>query len=321
MAITRYLKIGEEAKYGEEATEYAETLDPESVSIEPESDDKMIYEGMSGLDRLAALGVYSTSGSITLPLDDLATGWFWKWLLVGYQVTGTDDGSGTETAPYTHVFSPQRQPLMPSFTAKVGKDIMEHVFLGNVIESIELEVESEWALMTINTLGAKDAKSTLSEPVFTEGNVFTAPMASLEKSGVDVSASVNSMSLSIETGANIENSQGFASRFPTKAFMGSMVATLEITLGFDSADELIEFWGGSDGPSIDNIQEFDYVAHFGDTLDIIFPRLVYTASSQPAEGRDGIVQTLTARALFDEATGEGPVQVSLTNDKASYAIA
>ncbi|MED4126309.1 phage tail tube protein [Halalkalibacterium halodurans] len=317
--IRRYLKIGEESQYGEEASEYPETLDPESASLEPEADDKMIYEGMSGIDRLAKLGVYSTSGSITLPLDDKATGWFWKWALGGYEVTGTDDGEGNVSAPYTHVFSPSREPLMKSFTARIGKDIMEHVFLGNVIESIELECDSEWALMTINTVGAKDKRSSLVDSVdFTEGNVFTAPMASLEKNGIDISPSVGALSLSLETGADIESSQGFGSRFPTKAFTGSMVVTVELTLGFDSADELIAFWGGSDGPSTENIEEFEYIIHFGSDLDFIFPRLVYTAASQPAEGRDGIEQTVTARALYHQGTKTGPILVSLTNDKESY---
>src|SRR5690625_3873702 len=121
MAITRYLKIGEESEYAVEATEYAETLDPESASIDPEGDDKLIYEGMGGLDRTAGLGVYSTAGDITIPLDDLATGWFWKWALGGYEVTGTDDGEGTISAPYTHIFTPKLGGLMDSFSAKIGK--------------------------------------------------------------------------------------------------------------------------------------------------------------------------------------------------------
>ncbi|MED5040800.1 phage tail tube protein [Geobacillus stearothermophilus] len=316
MAITRYLMIGEETEFGVEAAQYTETLDPESVSIEPAEDDKLIYEGISGLDRVAQLGVYSTGGAITLPLDDKATGWFWKWALGGYEVTG--DG----TTGYTHTFYPARSALMPSFSAKVGKDIMEHVFLGNVIESLELEIENEWALLTVNTLGASDKRAPLATNIqFTEGNVFTAPMAALEKGGTDMSASVNSLTLTVETGADIESAQGFGSRFPKKAFMGSMVVTLEVALGFDSDQELIAFWGGTDGPSTDTLQEFSYTLHLGSNLDIIFPRLIYTASSQPVEGREGIVQTVTARALFDQSTGTGPIQVSLTNNKASYTVA
>src|SRR5699024_6667602 len=136
-----------------EATEYPETLDPETVSIDPEDEDKLIYEGMGGLDRTVGLGIYSTAGDITLPIDDLATGWFWKWALGGYEVNGTEgdnEEGGEPTAPYTHIFSPSTKALMDSFSAKVGKDIFEHIYLGNVIESIELEMEDEWALMTVS---------------------------------------------------------------------------------------------------------------------------------------------------------------------------
>ena len=320
MAITRYLKIGEEANYGEEATEYDETLDPETANLESGDDDKLIYEGMSGLDRIVGLGVYSTSGSITLPVDDLATGWFFKWALGGYEVTGTDDGSGNMVAPFTHMFYPQRSALMKSFSAKIGKDIFEHIFLGNVVESIEIEMDSEWALMTVNAIGSKDKRSTLEENIeFTEGNLFTAPMASLTKDGIDVSPKINSLSLSIETGASIEDSAGFGSRFPTKACNGSLVVSLELTLGFDDMTELEAFWGDISGPSENNIEEVSYTLNLGNSLDFIFPRLVYTASNQPAEGRDFIEQSVTARALYDPTTQEGPIIISLTNSKETYA--
>lgn len=313
MAITRYLKIGEEEKYAVEANEYTETLDPESASLDPAGDDKLIYEGMGGLDRTVGLGIYSTAGDITIPLDDQATGWFWKWALGNYEVEGNEEGG------YTHIFSPSTKPLMHSFSAKVGKDIFEHVFLGNVVSSISLEVESEWANMTVSVVGAKDKKSTLDPEIeYTDGQFYTASMASLKKGNTDKSADINSLSLSIETGANIENSAGFGSRFPTKAFRGPLVVELEMELGFDTVDELLEFWGGDTEPSTKNVKEFDYTLSFGNNLDIIFPRLVYTASGQPAEGREGIVQTLTARALYDDKTKTGPIIVSLTNNRQSY---
>jgi ribosomal protein L12E/L44/L45/RPP1/RPP2 len=321
VAITRYLQIGEEAEYGVEAINYDETLDPDSVDLDSSEDDKLIYEGMSGLDRVAALGVYSTGGSFSFPVDDKISPWFWKWALGGYAVTGTDDGSGTMVSPFTHEFTPKKGALMPSFSAKVGKDIFEHIFLGNVIESIELEVESEWATMTVSTLGSKDKKGTLSEPDFTEGNVFTAPLVTLDKDGTDISAQAQSVSFSLETGANIEDSQGIGSRFPTKAFQGSTVATLELTLQFDNLDELVAFWGGDTEPSTNTMQEFGYNLHIGSDYDLIFPRMIYTAANQPVEGRDHVVQTVSARALFDSATGTGPLQVSVTNDKSSYTIA
>lgn len=312
MAITRYLMIGEEDEYGVEALNFPETVDPETASIDPAGDDKLIYEGMGGLDRRAGLGVYSTAGDITIPLDNLVSGWFFKWALGGYEVSGT-------VGSYTHIFTPQMTANMQSFSARIGKDIMEHVFLGNVVSSINIEVDSEWALMTVSTVGAKDKRAELAETVdYTEGLFYTAPMASLTQDGTDKSAEVNSLSLTIDTGADVESSQGFGSRFPTKAMRGSTLVEMELTLSFDSDEELINFWGGADGPSTTDIQEFAYTLSFGDEIDFIFPRVVYTTSGQPAEGRDGITQTLTARAMYDDVSKVGPIQISMTNDKESY---
>src|SRR5690606_32486024 len=132
--------------------------------------------------RRAVLGGYSATGDITLPFVDLAISWYWMRALGYYVVTGSDVVEGYITAPYTHIFSPATTPLMHSFSAKIGKDIFEHIFLGNVVSSISLEVANEWALMTVSTVGAKDKKSTLEQNIeYTEGTYFTAPMASLRK--------------------------------------------------------------------------------------------------------------------------------------------
>ena len=313
MAITRYLKIGEESEFGTEASAYDETLDPETADMESEDDDKLIYEGMSGLDRLAKVGTYSTSGSITVPHDDKIAGWFWKWALGGY------DAPVETEAPYTHSFYPQKGALMTSFSAKVGKDIMEHVFLGNIIDSIELEMDSEWALMTVNTVGAKDEEGVLDDAVeFTEGDVFTAPMASLTKGETDVSAKVHSLSLSVETGANVTDSAGFGSRYPRRGYQGSLVVNMELTLGFYDKEELEIFWGGASGPAENKVQEVDYTLSLGENVDFIFPRMIYTSANQPADGRDYIEQTVNARALYDPSSQEGPILVSITNEKDTY---
>lgn len=310
--ITRYLMIGEETQYGVEPASYSETLDPESVDLDNSGDDKLIYEGMSGLDRLVTLGAYTTGGSITLPIDDKATVWFWKWALGGYEKSGSSPA-------VTHTFFPKRGAWMPSFSAKVGKNIFEHIFLGNVIESINLEIENEWALITVNTVGQKDKNGALSDTVeFTEGNLFSAPLVTLDKNGTDMSSKVNSLSLNLETGANVEDGIGFGSRFPRKALQGSMICTLELTLAFDSMDELTDFWGGDLEPSNDKLKSFSYTLHLGENFDIIFPKMIYTSSSQPVEGRDAIQQTVTARALYDDSTKEGPIMVSVTNDRESY---
>lgn len=313
--ISKYLRFGEESAFGQEAANLPETVDPTSASLDPAGDDKLIHEGMGGLDRVAGLGVYSTAGDISIPLDDAATGWFWKWALGGYEVSGSADN-------FTHTFSPQLSGLMTPFTCAVGKDLFEHVFTGNVISEISLEADSEWANLSVSVVGSRDLRGDLvDDVVYTEGHMYTAPEGRLVSGQTDRSADINSVNLSISTGANIEDSAGFGSRFGSKATRGSMEVTLELSLAFDSMDELVRYWGGSDGPSSDTITEESYTLSFGDAIDIVIPRAVATAVEQPADGRGTITQSVTLRGMYSETTKTGPVEVHLTNNRESYTNA
>lgn len=313
--ITKYLRYGEESTFGQETTNYAETVDPTTASLDPAGDDKLILEGIGGLDRTVGLGVYSTAGEIALPVDDVATGWFWKWALGGYEVAGT---SGS----FTHTFTPQLGGLMTPFSCAIGKNQFEHVFTGNVITEISLEADSEWASLSVSTVGSRDKHAALTDDIeYTEGVMFTAPDGRLVSGQTDLSADINSVSLSVSTGASIENSAGFGSRFPTKGERGSMEVALDLSLSFDSMDQLIQFWGSSTGPSTDTIVDESYTLSFGDALDIVIPRTVATNVEQPADGRGTITQSLTLRGLYDQTTRSGPVEVHLTNARESYSIA
>lgn len=314
MAITRYLKIAEEKEFGEKASKDDRfTLDPESAEIDPEDDDKLIWEGMSGLDWLAAVGPYSTSGDIVLPFDKNVAPWFFKWALGGYEKDGK-----------THKFFPDRKPTLTSFTAWIGKDITEQIFLGNAVEEIELEVEDEWAEMTVSTVGQKDEKGELDDKIkYDVTDAFTAPMVTVERGDDnDMTADVDSLTLTISTNAEVEDAIGPGSRFPQKAYNGELEVTLEMELGFTKTDELERFWGGSDGPSKDTIEDFPITLHLGEDVDVQLPRAIYTQAEQPAEGRDTIVQTLTAQGLVDpDEDNEGPIIVSVDgNDVNEYKI-
>lgn len=309
MPIYRYVGIGEEQEFGVAAPP-VEYMDPESAEIDPSGDQAIIYEGASGLDRIAKPGAYFSEGSLTTPVDLVAFPWFFKWALGGYSKQGE--------GPYTHTFFPQQSPLMKSFTARVGKDIFEHVFTGMVVSTLELALEDQLLLGTVEMLGGRDEKGTLADPVnFTQGDVYAFHEVNATVDGVDESATLETFTLTIETGADNEAGRTIGSRFPRRAYRGALVVEAEMTLGFFSTAQLEKFWGAPTGPTTGNLQEFPMTINVGPNIDIVIPRGIYTAMEQPVAGRERIEQTATLRGLV-AADGTGPIQISVTNSKESY---
>ncbi|MCH5586316.1 phage tail tube protein [Shimazuella sp. AN120528] len=310
MGITRYFSYGEEATFGTPALA-VETIDPESAELDPSGDQALIYEGVSRLDRTVAPAFYRSEGSLSTPVDLTAFAWFLKWALGGYTVTGT--------APsFTHHFFPEQSALMKSFTARVGKDVFEHIFTGCVVDSLSLELDDGFFVGSVDIAGGADQKGTLqANPTFTQGEIYAPHQVTAEINGVDESATIEKLSIKIETGADNEAGRTIGSRFPRRAYRGAFSVEIELGLSFFSTMQLERFWGTATGPSTNKLTEIDTVIHVGDNMDILIPRAVYTAMSQPLSGRDRIEQTATIRALV-KADGTGPIEFSITNNKASY---
>jgi hypothetical protein len=313
MPVTRYLAIAEEKEPGKvgDAVEY---IDPESAELDPSGEQLITYEGMSGLDRIAAPGPYSTEGSISTPVDTNAFGWFLKWLLGGYEVKSA---SGSQ---YKHRFYPAMNALLDTFTARVGKDYFEHVFSAVAIDKMEISLEDSFLTASIDTKGGKDSKSSLKESVtFTDGNVFAPHQVTMEMGNKDVSAEVTKFTLSIENSADNDNSRSIGSRFPKYVLRGGCAVSLDLTFIFKGSEHLEAFWDTADGPtSAGRVSSHDAVIHVGDDMDIILPRVLYNSVGQPASGRDPIEQTATLKALMTEDGASGPIEFELTNDKSSY---
>jgi hypothetical protein len=310
LGITRYFSYGEETTFGTSALA-TETIDPESAELDPSGDQALIFEGVSRLDRTVAPAPYRSEGSLTTPFDLTAFPWFLKWALGGYTVTGTDP-------TFTHHFFPEQSALMKSFTARVGKDVLEHIFTGCVVSSLSLELDDGFLTGSVDIVGGADQKGTLqASPMFTQGEIYAPHQVTANINGVDESANIESFSINIDTGADNEAGLTIGSRFPRRAFRGAFAVEVEMGLSFFSTAQLEKFWGTTTGPSTSKLTEIETTIHVGDNIDILIPRAVYTAMSQPLSGRDRIEQTANIRALV-KADGTGPIEFSITNNKASY---
>lgn len=317
MAITRYFGFAPETEFGVAAADPVHTMDPESAEMDPSGDNALIYEGMSGIDRIQKPAPYMSEGSISCLVDDKIFPWFFKLLLGGYKKTGT------ETGPFTHQFFPHTKSLMDSFTAFVGKDVFEHVFPGMVVSSIELEMDRGFLTASVEFLGGKDEKGALRAPVFNEGNVFANHEVTATLAGADGSAVVDGFTLTIENNADNEAGITIGSRFPRRAYRGALSVELGLNLSFFDTSNLERFWGTATGPTTGPaLSEHPFVLNIGDNMSITIPRSVYNELTQPVGGRDRIEQEATIRGLaeVDPSTGEitGPVEISVTNDTDGY---
>lgn len=312
MSFTRYLGIAKEATFGTEVTSGFTYVDAESAEIEATGDSIIIYEGMGGLDYTMTAGRYSLEGSFTLPVDDKSIGHIFRGVLGGYTKTGT--------APrITHQFSADRTKV-DTYTIQVGKDIMEHIYIGVGFTAVTLELEDGLLVASVDVIGQKDKKGSsypsksLSD--LTRGNVFSSKDVTIALGSSNESGKIQAMSLTIENG--MEPFFGFGSRFPSKHIKGSFLVEGEFTLAFESTAQLEKFWGGATGPIVGTPSAFNVAINVGPDLDIVIPRAIYTQVQQPVSGRDRIEQTVTLRGLVDASSGTGPVEVTLLNDVASY---
>lgn len=314
MAVTRYFSFAEETTFGVPVLSGGETIDPESAPVDPNGESMIVYEGVSGLDRIVVPGNYTSGGSVTAPFDLKAAPWFLKWLLGGYQVSG---GGPT----YTHTFFPQQDSLLKSFTARVGKDKFEHVFSGCVVSSMSLTGDANIINATVNILGGKDQKEDLNpSPTFTYGNVYAPCNVTMEVDNVDRSIYIERFTLNIENGADNASGITFGSRFPRRAYRGALLVTMELGVSFFDTSELERFWGDPAGAvGCQTPGTYNTIIHLGTDIDIILPRCVYTAVTTPLEGRERIQQTVSLRALASMDGLTSPITFAITNDVEEYA--
>lgn len=309
----RYIGIKKEAVFGTAETAPTYVLDAESIELDPTGDAAIVYEGASGLDNLAKATRYESGGSFSIPVDSESVG------ALMYFALGKDGYTKSGTAPaITHLFKPAQAPLMDSFTAFVGKDLFEHKFAGCVIGGITLELSDGFLTASVDVIGGKDANGSMPAGGRPLTNVsakrYVGHDVNFTIGGTAGSARVESFSITIETGA--ENGFAIGSRFPARAFRGSLNVEAEVTLGFYDLAELERFWGGTTGPTND-LTFFNATIEVGTELDITLPRAFYSSLTQPVGGRGRIEQSGTIKAIQDNM-GAGPIEVSLTNPVTDY---
>jgi hypothetical protein len=306
MTVRRYFGACEEANFNPDTPPEAKfhveiasaTLDvPDNPNIEFESG---LYRGRTSLRP----GFYSPSGNIVFPINIRALGYILKWALGSYVFT--DGGGGTNT----HEIYGQEATLLPSFTARIGKDDLgEHVFAGTVINSLELVIENDYILCTIDCVSAKDTKTTIKAiadlSLFDE-NLLTFIAAGITFGGNIYNCKVKNITITVENNADAPAGKGIGTRYPCRIPVGARNVNLSGTLYFEDDTEYQKYWGqaggiGDNGPTN---EEIVITIDSGDdgSIELKFPKVMYTNVQAQPSGRAPIDHDFSAYAMVNGVT-------------------
>ncbi len=305
MSIRRYLGCCEESTFNQatppEAKFHVEiasaSLDvPDNPNVEFEGG---LYRGRTTLEP----GYYSPSGNIVFPVDIRSIGYILKWALGEYKFT--DGGEGTNT----HELYGTEETILPSFTARLGRDAFEHIFSGTVINSLTIAIEGDYLMLTIDCVAAKDTKGTLKEiadlTLFDE-NKLTFIAAGVTFGGTCYNCKIKGMTVTIENNVDTEAGKGIGSRYACRFPVGARNVNLSGTLHFEDETEYEKYWGqatgvGDSGPTDEEIV-INIDAGDDGSLELKFPKVKYTSVAAPPSGRTPIDHAFNAYALVDTVT-------------------
>ena len=223
------------------------------------------------------------------------------------------------TSPFTHIFAPNNESTLPSFTARIGKDVFEHVFEGATVDRLSFSVDRGFLTCSVSVQARKDSSVTLNAGsksfnrdiyTFRHGTTFIA--------GVDETAAVEGFSLEIANNLDAEGGVRMGSRFPREFPVQGLDVSGSLSLAFDSADEYARFWGASGGPSEDGADTFKLEQVFNsgvNWLKFALESVYWTQVSTPVSGRGRITQGVEFRAMENPVWGAINIEAVNTKDR------
>lgn len=280
-------------------------VDIASATLDSPSDAHLEYEGGFGRGRrVHRPGFYAPSGNVVYATDVKTILSVLRWTLGGYAFTA-------DSPHNLHELWGDEDRELPTFTTRLGKDLFEHVFVGCVVNSLQLEVSDAFAQITLDLVSAKDYKATLlglSALLLPEEYPLSFPDVQFFVGGVERSAATRNLSLTIANNASAEQGRGVGSRYPNRIPGESRAVDMSLGLRFEDTTDLERFWGSATGVSDGGSDETDLriLMSAGDdgTVDIELPRALYTDVGIQGSGRSEIEQSISVQAFTGPVTLE-----------------
>ncbi len=320
-------------------------VDIASATLDTPSEPDIIYAG--GLQRTAKTrrpGFYAPGGNIVYAFDIDSIGEFLRYALGGYTFTVDTPEVGLNT----HEFYGDAGASLPSFVARLGKDILaddtnfEHVFSGCTLSQIAIAVSDALAEATLDVQAARDSRAdilAITDLILPSSYPLAFHELTVLLNSVDRSTHIKNAEFTVNNNAAVADGRSIGSRFPRRIPVGERATTFSFELFWDTIAEMQLFWGGPDGPIAGpNNVEFPIVMTYnsGDdggtfsndrTMIVTFPAAWYMSAPIAPSGRDEATQTVTGQALLADqllldtvTTVETEVYIQLINDQADLTL-
>lgn len=254
-------------------------------------------------------GNTDVSGSITIPVDQIATG-YWIKALFGSPNT-TDNLNGT----YTHVFTVSE--TQPSLVIEKGfTDIGQYFkYNGCKINQFSMDFGGDGELTaSIDIVGSKETVSSTpynsgaSKPSFIRFNNF---QATIEEGGSvigDITEGNFAISANLDTELYTIGNQGTRGDLPE----GVLNITGSITVLFKDMSLLNKAINTTES----SIKiKFSDGTHY---IEFYFPEIIYNRNSPTISGPNGVLVTLNWQAYYKDNADSTSCKITLLNTKSAY---
>ena len=254
---------------------------------------------------MPTLGNIDLSGSIEVPVDQIAIGY---WL----KATFGDPETAGDLGAYTHIYKPDNG--QPSLVLEQGFTDINQYFLSNGCKvskfSVEFGGEGD-VKATIDVMGAKETigTTTPTKITLTKYGHF---QAAVQEGGVDVANLTKGtleIDFSLDGDTYVIGAQGRRGNINdgTLQISGSITALFEntslLTKAMNATETSLKFTLSNDTDK---------------SIEFFLPEVMFERSSPSIEGPKGILVELPYRAYYENNTDAASIKVTLKNAQASY---
>lgn len=322
---TRYVSVGKESTFNSAiAAEAVGEVESEGFQ---QSYDILKREDMNyyGSAKAITSKLYS-EGSVSMPLqpDDFT-------LMLLHGIMGNDTAASGATGVRTFSeLGPSSTTALPSYTFHVGRDDKEHIFPGQVIESVSVSASiGEYSMLTVSTTGAKQSSSTATlataVPSYTgDAAHFSKSFVRFENTATNSAHSnlVQSIDFEIKTNRDIDNSYNLSEDTcvrPPPSTMREVSGSLtfhKALLTGDVADnepffeELRPGTANLNNPSASTpALSVLFEVDASNWMRFDFFKLIYEMPETSVSGRDSQTMTVNFHGLYDLGGANAMMQI------------